>query len=613
MNISDHPLFVWPFILGMVFLLLYLPLVYLKWLENTSFRDWKVLLRNLFSLKTLVAVKEVISECLLHRRIFKFNPKLGYMHMSLAFGWFLLIVVGKFETMVFTKDGFNAPYLPIFFKYFYPDGIPSTFKGVFFLTVMDLLLLFILSGLFLAFVKRFRSGILGMKKTTRHIPADKFALTFLWFIFPFRWLAESVTAGIHDTGGFFTLGSGKLLASFLPLEVLFLPSWWAYSIALGGFFIFLPFSRYMHIFTEVAMIFLKHWGLKREDRENGYTDFEVNACSRCGICTNVCQLSEVAGIDHIQAVYFLRDLRYGQPARDVAENCLLCGRCSQVCPVGIGVDNLRLKQRRQEANMAALPFPWQLNARISDRPVEVLYFAGCMTHLTPGILSSVKEILSFAGITFTVLDENGGICCGRPAMQAGFADQANNIISRVTELINKSDASLLLVSCPICYKVFNEDYNLSIPVEHHTLFFRNLMTSKPWMFRKSSLRMSYHDPCDLGRGSGIYTPPREIISELGTLLPVTHENEDSLCCGGSLGNLAVTPGQRMLITDHAYDNLAAGSPDYIVTSCPLCKKTFSKGNRKVAVIDIAEAVNLSLKSTISERVEKESVMETEYL
>lgn len=91
------------------------------------------------------------------------------MHMSLAFGWFLLIVVGKIETMVFTHDGFNPPYLPVFFKYFYPSGIPDTFKGRFFLMIMDLLLILVLSGLFLAFLKRFRSRVLGMKRTTKHI------------------------------------------------------------------------------------------------------------------------------------------------------------------------------------------------------------------------------------------------------------------------------------------------------------------------------------------------------------------------------------------------------------------------------------------------------------
>jgi len=73
---------------------------------------------------------------------------------------------------------------------------------------------------------------------------------------------------------------------------------------------------------------------------------------------------------------------------------------------------------------------------------------------------------------------------------------------------------------------------------------------------------------------------------------VSSENnrENSPCCGGSLANLSITPGQRQAITDAAYHSLTAHSPDYIVTACPLCKKTFAAGKRDIPVIDIAEAL-----------------------
>lgn len=644
MNFSDHPPFVWPFLAGMAFIFVYLPLVYLNWLRKGKLKEFRVMPAHIFSSKTLLAVKEIFSECLLHRRIFRFNRRLGYMHMSLAFGWFLLIVVGKAETMLFTHDGFNPPYLPVFFKYFYPSGIPHTFKGYFFLTLMDLLLLFVLSGLFLAFYKRFRSRRLGMTRTTRHILPDRIALTFLWMIFPFRWFAESVTAGLAGSGGFFTLGSGKLLAGILPLDLMQEPAWWAYSVALGGFFFALPFSRYMHIFTEAVMILLKHWGMKTPERDNGYGDFELNACSRCGICTNVCQLSADAGITHSQAVYFLRDARYGLLERDTAENCFLCGRCSRACPVEIGVDELRLAARRRFAGEMAAPvtgaprrvngqgtFPG-LNTRTGSglknkgvaglkvdvkegmkggatrdqkNGVEVLYFGGCMSHLTPGIMAATRTILEKAGISFAVLDEQETLCCGRPAMQAGLEGQAREIIARLSERIRQSGASLLLVSCPICYRVFREEYHLPIPVEHHTRYFSRLVTSRPALFHSSSLRMSYHDPCDLGRGSGIYEEPRKILRHTGTLVPVPQEREDALCCGGSLANLAITPRQRQQVTDAAYAHLTAEAPDFVVTSCPLCKKTFAAGKRPVPVIDIAEALAFSMTGdTVPTRLQK---------
>ena len=109
MNFSDHPPFVWPFLAGIAFIFVYLHLVYLNWLRKGTLKEFRVMPVHIFSSKTLLAVKEIFSECLLHRRIFRFNRRLGYMHMSLAFGWFLLIVVGKAETMLFTHDGFNPP------------------------------------------------------------------------------------------------------------------------------------------------------------------------------------------------------------------------------------------------------------------------------------------------------------------------------------------------------------------------------------------------------------------------------------------------------------------------------------------------------------------------
>ncbi len=84
--------------------------------------------------------------------------------------------------------------------------------------LMDLILAFILSGLFLAVSKRFFSGVVGMKKTTRLKTTDKIALTSLWLIFPSRLLAESFTCGAYGTGSFLTGTLGSWLASFLPMQ-----------------------------------------------------------------------------------------------------------------------------------------------------------------------------------------------------------------------------------------------------------------------------------------------------------------------------------------------------------------------------------------------------------
>ncbi len=139
------------------------------------------------------------------------------MHMSLAFGWFLLIFFGTVEADIFGERHLNAPYKAIFFRFFNPDHGRTGFESAYGF-LMDFILAFILSGLLLAVLKRFYSRIVGMKKTTRLKITDKIALTSLWLIFPSRLLAESFTSGAYGNGSFFTGTLGSWFASFLPVQ-----------------------------------------------------------------------------------------------------------------------------------------------------------------------------------------------------------------------------------------------------------------------------------------------------------------------------------------------------------------------------------------------------------
>ncbi len=288
-------------------------------------------------------------ESLLHRKMFRKNALLGYMHMSFAFGWFLLIVCGNLESRVYSKVHVNPPYYPIFLKFFVSDrhvlahevlSVPGFFR-----LMMDLILLFVLTGLFLAIIKRASSHWFGLKKTSKHTFFDRVAITTLWLIFPLRLLAESFTAATYHTGSFLTNNVGHFLGSFLPAHQLAYPAWWAYSLALGGFFISLPYSRFMHIPTEVMLIFLRHYGIKPSLHFNHYSNFEIQSCPKCGVCIDACPLQTESNPDGIPPAYFIRKLKDKKPDLSSTYNCLLCGRCGEYCPVGININNLRVSQR----------------------------------------------------------------------------------------------------------------------------------------------------------------------------------------------------------------------------------------------------------------------------
>ena len=584
-----------PFILGAALMFLIVAWKWGKWLWLLPHEDKMRILRGLPTRRTVAAIGEVVSESLLHRRIFRVNPLLGYMHMSLAFGWFLLILTGWIETMAYLGFRWVPIQGHIFFKYF----ATSLEHKPAFDFLMDLLLLFILSGVALAWGKRFWSRAMGMRRTTKHVLGDRLALSALWFIFPARLVAESATCALYGGGGFLTGGLGGWMAAHIgvmPLMTLESVAWWFYSSCLGVFFVALPFSRYMHILTEVPLIFLRRYGVRSGEKESSYDNFQVEACSRCGICIDPCQLQSVLGINDVQSVYFLRDRRYGHLRLQVADNCLMCGRCVEKCPVNIDLNTLRLNARDRMRNVPdERRYDYFKGLDRSSGTGKVGYFAGCMTLLTPRTLSAMSAIFDAAGEEVWWADREGGVCCGRPLKLAGETDSAHKMMKYNADLFRRHGITTLVTSCPICLKVFREDYDLpGVEVLHHAEYILRLIRAGRLTPEHGTTRFTYHDPCELGRGSGIYDEPRAVIEAVGELLEPASTRENALCCGSSVANTAISDGQQVQIARAVAGELEATGAEVIVTACPLCKKAIGRGT-KGEVRDLAEIVAGALK------------------
>jgi Fe-S oxidoreductase len=584
-------LFVLPFFLGLNILLVMLIVKYTRWIKGFEPGDKELLRKGIFSRKSISAAGEVFMESILHRKMFRRNALLGYMHMSFAFGWFLLIVCGNLESRIYSKVHLNPPYYPIFLKFFISDGrvlshelmsIPGVFR-----LLMDVFLLLTLSGLALALVKRASSHWFGLKKTTRHTFSDRLAITTLWLIFPMRLLAESLTAAQFHHGSFLTNNFGNFLAGFLPVAKLSYSAWWAYSLALGGFFISLPYSRFMHIPTEVMLIFFRHYGIKPSLHFNQYSNFEIQSCPKCGVCIDACPLHTDANEDGIPPAYFLQTLKNNQPDINSTYDCLLCGRCEEYCPVGININALRVSQRIRYAKNLNGSFTY-LKPAISQ-VAEVAYFAGCMTHLTPSIKISMEKIFTSAGVDYQFIDRDGSVCCGRPLWMAGKEKQARELMEHNKKLIESTKCRTLVLSCPICLKIFREEYDLNIEMLHHSQYILRLVNEKKIDLKKEDLKVSFHDPCELGRGSGIFEEPRQLIRQMANLVSASEEKGMSICCGGSLGSTGINCYQRDEVSILTIETLTANDPESIITACPLCKKTLQKGS-PVEVLDISELV-----------------------
>lgn len=633
---SGYSNFVIPFVVGISFMLIWLTVGLIRLLAKIPADDrrrfWKSLITPKIALKN---IKDLFCDCLFHTKIWKRKPLLGYMHSSIAFGWFMLIVLGHIEVALFVPkhlawtDG--GLFYPIFYRFFVwinPGHV--TLRGWFFFFLMDFFLLYVLTGVGMAIFKRFRSIVLGMRHTTKPSLADRVALYSLWMIFPLRLLAESFTADLSG-GSFLTVPVNHLWHWIFGDKLFFMPVWWAYSICLGLFFAAMPFSRYMHILTEVLWILLRNAGIQPRHPRKGVAEAEIYACSSCGLCLDACPMNVQRKNLKYSSVYFIRFLRRHNEKKinAIADKCLMCDKCHALCPVGVDAPALRRAQRATVNNSLGYDYSYlkscpagsvasTSSATTSPRTVnslpepvvrqdsptiegptnaettpKVMYFAGCMTHLTPRIIKSVEKVFKSAGVNYTFADRDGGICCGRPLMLAGKTNAAYETISANRRMILESGCRTLVLSCPICYKIFKDEYALEgVEVLHYTQFIKRLVDEGKLKLTAGDERIVYHDPCELGRGCGVYKEPREVLAQAGTLVKAAKEGDESICCGGSLGSLTLDSRDRAKITESSVGNLLVNNPQTIVTACPLCLKTFSESvPESVNVQDFAELLS----------------------
>ncbi len=174
---------------------------------------------------------------------------------------------------------------------------------------------------------------------------------------------------------------------------------------------------------------------------------------------------------------------------------------------------------------------------------KVLYYPGC---LTKGVLTeqfeNYKEIFNRLGINFVLLPDKE-FCCGSPVLNAGYRKDARKLAKKNFDIFEKNKITKIVTNCPTCYHMFKEVYptlvrDWNIEVEHATITILNALKRK--RIRHKGMNedreiVAYHDPCYLGRYSGIYEEPREVIELLGgKIIEMGNNRENAVCCGGGI-------------------------------------------------------------------------------
>jgi Fe-S oxidoreductase len=626
---SEHYVFdpyVIPFTVGLIFVTIAVFYYWFKALKQLDTSEWDKIKKNVFSPKIILIlfswVKECVMECLLHRKIFRRNFLLGLMHMLIAFGWFCAIVSEHIREFITTGIS-NAifVYFPIFlFDFLRPEGSAGspfssmpvelfaiTTTAIVFIFLYDIFMTMILAGKALSIVKKYKPGLFGMTGHAKHNQYDKLIVMLLMLLFIPRMFA--VGCAMYNDAEFYAAGAvsphiyaflsynfgqliGPALASY---ENIF---WWIYSFCIGAFFVALPFTRYMHIPTEILLIFLRKCGVVTGKKYTGASEIEVLSCPRCGVCVDRCQLNTAADIE-VQPIYMLEGVRDKNPDEEKIYKCLLCERCESSCPVDINIANIRVSQR-EELNKNKFKKDTDRFNYLDDvkhepngkKNVDMVYFAGCMTHRTPGTKKAMTTLLDNAGVKYMNLDAEDSICCGQPLILSGMRDEAQKLIAENTKRIKDSGAKIFVTSCPVCYNSFRKEYDLEgngIRVLHHTQYLNQLANEGKLKLHKTGMKVVFHDPCELGRIGGEYEAPRDLLRKTGTLIEPDDAKEDGLCCGGSIANTKLTNAEERAVAEDALNRLLAKKPDVLITACPLCKKTFAKvSDNKIEIMDISE-------------------------
>jgi Fe-S oxidoreductase len=221
-----------------------------------------------------------------------------------------------------------------------------------------------------------------------------------------------------------------------------------------------------------------------------------------------------------------------------------------------------------------------------EEKAEYVYFAGCMANYRYQKMAARSiQLLSRFGVSM-LPDEK---CCGSPLLRTGFS--ARSLMESNMERIQKLGAHTVITGCAGCYTTLKKDYPWDLRVVSVPEF---LAEKIPLLdIKLLDLKVTYHDPCHLGRAHRIYEQPRQVIEAVCRLREMKDNLEMSRCCGGGGG---VRAGYRELSLRMARRRLedAPSGVDYIVTSCPMCIRNLKDAGRE-RVIDLADLVAMAMK------------------
>ena len=355
-------------------------------------------------------------------------------------------------------------------------------------------------------------------------------------------------------------------------------------------------------------------------------------CFQCGLCDVVCPWNRVRNFSMRRLV---REATFGLTDIESEEMwlCTTCGRCPQKCPRDVKQIESGVALRRIATEYGVFPKSvtpirtvrgslvgegntlseerakrgdWAKGLSVPEftEGMEFLYFPGCYPSYDPRsrkVAVATATILNKAGVDFGILGTKEN-CCGESIRKTGDEEVFRRLAKENIKTFIDHGVKKILVTSPHCYHTFKNEYpdfRVNFEVIHMSQFLFGLVKEgKLELSKEYGKRVTYHDPCYLGRHNGIFDEPREVLKKVPglELREMPDCRIDSLCCGGGGGRVWMETQKGQRFSDLRMEQAMGVGAEVLVTSCPYCITMFEDSRltleltEKIEIKDITEIV-----------------------
>ncbi len=358
---------------------------------------------------------------------------------------------------------------------------------------------------------------------------------------------------------------------------------------------------------------------------------KLNLCMQCGMCAGSCPWRIVDGPFNIRRLIRMAQLGVeGYESDDILYGCTTCNKCVLKCPRGVTIIDIVRAMRSMIAETGAIPGvlrtatgsvhssgnPWSeprekrtawmkdMDVPVFEEGTEYLLYVCCTSAYDARgqkVARAMVKVLKAAGISFGIIGEEES-CCGESVRKIGDEELFSNTAEKNIKLFSGKGVKKIIATSPHCYYTLTKEYpelGGEFEVIHYTQLLAGLLKEGKLTFSKPlDKKVTYHDPCYLGRHNEIYDEPRALINAVtdGNLVEMDRIRKESLCCGAGGGRLWMETKPEWRFSDLRIEEACKTGAPILATACPYCismledsRKTVNKEDA-IEIKDIVELI-----------------------